>query len=225
MSFNAADIKNAIKEAIDKSEEKKKRKFVESVDVIINLKNVNLKDPTKRFNNEIELPNVVDPSPKICFLIDGDQLVEANNLKVDALDKDKMEEYGKAEKADKRKFVNKYEFFIANSEMMRFVAKNFGKIFGPKGKMPRPQPQGYGVINPGDSIAPSIERYKRVIRVKLQKYPLIQFKIGTKDMDLKLLVDNMKAAIDFIEHKLEKGRQNIKSIYLKTTMGVPVRFL
>ena len=136
-----------------------------------------------------------------------------------------MDAIGKAEKAEKRKFVNKYEYFVANSEMMKLVAKNFGKVFGPKGKMPRPQPQGYGVIGPGDYIAPSIERYKKVIRVKLQKFPLIQFKIGNKAMDIKQLTQNLKASLDWIEQKLEKGRQNIRSIYIKTTMGVPVKLL
>nr|MDO8115207.1 hypothetical protein [Candidatus Sigynarchaeota archaeon] len=225
MSLQLSDIEKSLKEAIANSEAKKKRKFVETIDVVINLKNVNLKDPNKRFNAEIELPNPVEPHPSICFLVDGDQLVEASNLKVDALNKDQMDEMGKAEKAEKRKFVNKYEYFVANSEMMKLVAKNFGKVFGPKGKMPRPQPQGFGVIGPGEKIAPSMERYKKVVRVKLQKFPLIQFKIGDKQMDIKQLTQNLKAAIDWIEQKLEKGRQNVRSIYVKTTMGGSVRLL
>jgi len=219
------DIEKATVAAIEASEIKKTRKFVESVDVIVNLKNVNLKDPNKRFNNEIELPHTVDPSPSLCFFVDGDQLVEANSLKVDALDKNKMDDFNKLEKAAKRNFVNKYDFFIASTEMMKLVAKNYGKIFGPKGKMPRPMPQGYGVINPGDSIKPSMERYKNVIRVKLQKFPIIQFKIGDKGMEPKDLSQNIKAALDYLEQKLEKGRQNIKSIYIKTTMGTPVKLL
>jgi large subunit ribosomal protein L1 len=214
-----------LKEVLAQSEVKKKRKFIETVDVIVNLKNVNLKDPNKRFNNEIELPNAVNENSPLCFFVEGDQLVQAGNLKVYAMNKEQMDTMGKAEKATKRKFVNKYEYFIANMELMKLVAKNFGKLFGPKGKMPRPQPQGFGVINPGDSIAPTIERYKKVIRMKLQKFPLIQFKIGTKAMDMKKLVQNLKASIEWIEQKMEKGRQNIRSIYVKTTMGVPVKIL
>ncbi|MBN2153490.1 MAG: hypothetical protein JW839_18695 [Candidatus Lokiarchaeota archaeon] len=225
MSLQMNDLENALKEAIAKSESKRKRKFVESVDVVVNLKNVNLKDPNKRFNNEIELPNIVDEKTNVCFFLDGDQLVQAGNLKAEVMGKDAMDAMGKAEKAVKRKFVNKYEYFIANTEMMKLVAKHFGKLFGPKGKMPRPQPQGYGVINPGDSIAPSLERYKRVVRMKLQKFPLLQYKIGDKAMDLKKLAQNLKASIEWIEQKLEKGRQNIKSVYVKTTMGSPVKLL
>jgi large subunit ribosomal protein L1 len=217
------DIEKATVSAIEASEAKKTRKFVESVDVIVNLKNVNLKDPNKRFNNEIELPYAVDPNPALCFFVDGDQLNEANSLQVDALDKNKMDDFNKLEKAAKRNFVNKYDFFIASTEMMKNVAKVYGKLFGPKGKMPRPQPQGYGVINPGDSIKPSLERYKNIIRVKLQKYPIIQFKIGDKSMEPKVLSQNIKAALDYLEQKLEKGRQNIKSVYVKTTMGTPVK--
>lgn len=223
MSFQITNIEKTLEDVISNSELKKQRKFVEAIDVIINLKNVNLKDPNKRFNNEIELPNPVKDNPSICFLVDGDQLVQAEKLQVDSINKDQMDEIGKADKATKRKFVNKYDYFVANTEMMKLVAKNLGKVFGPKGKMPRPQPQGYGVIYPGDDIAPSMDRYKRIIRVKLQKYPIVQFKIGDKSMDIKQLSQNFKAALDWIEQKLEKGSQNIKSIYIKTTMGKPVK--
>ena len=50
MSMSMKDLEKATQEAISNSEVKKKRKFVESIDVIINLKNVNLKDPNKRRN-------------------------------------------------------------------------------------------------------------------------------------------------------------------------------
>ncbi len=150
MSVQMNDLEKALKEVIAGSESKKKRKFVETVDVVVNLKNVNLKDPNKRFNNEVELPNPVDETTTVCFFVDGDQLVQAGNLKANAMGKDAMDAMGKKEKAEKRKFVNKYEYFVANTEMMKLVAKYFGKLFGPKGKMPRPQPQGFGVINPGE---------------------------------------------------------------------------
>ncbi len=219
------DLEKILKEVIAKSEAKKKRKFNETVDVVVNLKNVNLKDPNKRFNNEIELPNVVDEKTTVCFFVDGDQHVQAGNLKADALNKEAMDAMGKKEKAEKRKFVNKYEYFIANTEMMKLVAKYFGKLFGPKGKMPRPPPQGFGVINPGDSIERSIERYKKIIRMKLQKFPLIQYKIGSKSMDVKKLAQNLKTSIEWIEQKLEKGKANIRSVYVKTTMGESVKLL
>ncbi len=225
MSLQMNDIEKGLKEALANSESKKKRKFVETVDVVVNLKNVNLKDPNRRFNNEVELPNVVDEKTTVCFLVEGDQHVQAGTLKVDALNKEAMEAMGKAEKAAKRKFVNKYEYFIANTETMKLVAKHFGKLFGTHQKMPRPQPQGYGVINPGDSIAPSLDRYKRVVRMKLQKFPLIQYKIGSKSMEVKKLAQNLKASLEWIEQKLEKGRQNIKSVYVKTTMGGSVKLL
>jgi len=219
------DLEKALKEVIANSESKKKRKFVETVDIVVNLKNVNLKDPNRRFNNEIELPNPVDEKTTVCFFVDGDQLVQAGNLKADALSKDAMEAIGKKEKAEKRKFVHKYEYFVANTEMMKNLAKTLGKALGPSGKMPRPQPQGYGVINPSDSLAPTLERYKKIVRMKLQKFPLIQFKIGSKAMDVKKLAQNLKASIEWIEQKLEKGKANIKSIYVKTTMGAPVKLL
>jgi large subunit ribosomal protein L1 len=225
MSLQMNDLEKILKEVIANSETKKKRKFTETIDVVVNLKNVNLKDPNRRFNNEIELPNPVDEKTTVCFFVDGDQLVQAGNLKAEALSKDAMEAMGKKEKAEKRKFVHKYEYFVANTEMMKNLAKTLGKALGPSGKMPRPQPQGYGVINPGDSLSPTLERYKKIVRMKLQKFPLIQFKIGSKAMDVKKLAQNLKASIEWIEQKLEKGKANIKSVYVKTTMGASVKLL
>ena len=224
VSISPEDIESATKEALEYSD-KNPRKFVETIDVIVNLKNVNLKDPANRFNNEFELPNPVDPNPSICFFVEGDQLVEANKLGEDAMDVEQMEQISKGEKSQRRNFVKKYDFFIASTQMMRHVAKNFGRLFGPRGKMPRPQPQGYGVISPSDSVADSRERYKKIIRLRLTKFPLIQFKVGTKEMPLEVIMENTKAALDFIENKLDKGRQQLKSIYIKTTMGKPARVL
>ena len=35
--------------------------------------------------------------------------------------------------------------------------------------------------------------------------------------------ENLSAFIEFLEHQLPNGQANIKSIILKTTMGLPVR--
>jgi large subunit ribosomal protein L1 len=94
MSFQITNIEKTLQDVMTSSEIKKKRNFVEAVDVIINLKNVNLKDPNKRFNNEIELPNPVNANTSICFLVDGDQQVQAEKLQVDAVNKDQLDEIG-----------------------------------------------------------------------------------------------------------------------------------
>jgi large subunit ribosomal protein L1 len=101
MSLQLGDLEKSLKEVLAQSEVKKKRKFIETVDVIVNLKNVNLKDPNKRFNNEIELPNAVNENSPLCFFVEGDQLVQAGNLKVYAMNKEQMDTMGKAEKATK----------------------------------------------------------------------------------------------------------------------------
>ncbi|MHA1372179.1 MAG: 50S ribosomal protein L1, partial [Promethearchaeota archaeon] len=150
---------------------------------------------------------------------------EAKKLNLDAIGKDEFEELGKQEKVQKKKFAKKYDFFVASSDLMRIIARYFGNILGPRGKMPRPQPQGYGVISPSDKIEDLYNRYKKVIRLKLSKNPIIQFKAGNKNMNVREISENIKAALDFIENKLEKGRQNLRSIYIKTTMGEPVKVL
>lgn len=39
-----------------------------------------------------------------------------------------------------RKFINKYDFFLADTQIMPTVGKSLGQLLGPRGKMPTPVP-------------------------------------------------------------------------------------
>lgn len=56
----------------------------------------------------------------------------------------------------------------------------------------------------------------------MRNNPVIHVRVGTKDMEDEKIAENIKAVLEFLLEKLEKGIQNIKSIYVKTTMGPPV---
>jgi len=224
-------LKKSLKAAIEYSVMKKKgfkdkvRKFDESIDLIVNIKDVNLNDPKNRIDKEIILSNdiITDGKPNICVIASDEILLEAKKLGVDTLDSDGLIKINNEEKKYKKKFAKKYDFFIVEDKMMRDVARYLARFLGPVGKMPKPFPTGYGIISSTEDLKIAFERYKKIIRVQMKKQPIIFTKIGKKSMNKDKLFENVKAVVNFIADQMPHRFNNFKSMYLKSTMGKPVK--
>ena len=224
-------LKKSLNAAIDFSVIKKEgfkdkvRKFNESIELIINIKDVNLKDPKNRIDKEIILSNdvIANDKPNICVIASDEILLEAKKLGVDTLDSNGLVNLNNEEKKFKKKFAKKYDYFVVEDKMMRDVARYLARFLGPVGKMPKPFPTGYGIISNPNDLKVAYERYKRVIRIQMKKQPIIFVKIGKKSMDQEKLYDNMKTVINFIADQMPHKFNNFKSMYLKSTMGKPVK--
>lgn len=224
-------LKKSLNAAIDFSVMKKEgfkdkvRKFNESIELIINIKDVNLKDPKNRIDKEIILSNdvIANDKPNICVIASDEILLEAKKLGVDTLDSNGLVNLNNEEKKFKKKFAKKYDYFVVEDKMMRDVARYLARFLGPVGKMPKPFPKGYGIISNPNDLKVAYERYKRVIRIQMKKQPIIFAKIGKKSMDQEELYDNMKTVINFIADQMPHKFNNFKSMYLKSTMGKPVK--
>ncbi|TKJ19062.1 MAG: hypothetical protein CEE43_16480 [Promethearchaeota archaeon Loki_b32] len=221
-SLNAAINFSVIKKEGFKD---KVRKFNESIELIINIKDVNLKDPKNRIDKEIILSNdvIANDKPNICIIASDEILLEAKKLGVDTLDSNGLVNLNNEEKKFKKKFAKKYDYFVVEDKMMRDVARYLARFLGPVGKMPKPFPTGYGIISNPNDLKVAYERYKRVIRIQMKKQPIIFVKIGKKSMDQEKLYDNMKTVINFIADQMPHKFNNFKSMYLKSTMGKPVK--
>jgi len=203
----------------------KTRKFDESIDIIINIKDVNLKDPKNRIDKEIILSHqiITNDKLKICVIAADEILLEAKKLGIDTLDSDGLVRLNNEEKKYKKKFAKKYDFFIVEDKMMRNVARYLARFLGPMGKMPKPFPSGYGIISSTEDLKIAFERYKKIIRIQMKKEPIIFAKIGKKSMDKKQLFDNIKVVVNFIADKMPHRFNNFKSMYFKSTMGKSVK--
>lgn len=203
----------------------KTRKFDESIDIIINIKDVNLKDPKTRIDKEIILSHqiITNDKLKICVIAADEILLEAKKLGIDTLDSDGLVRLNNEEKKYKKKFAKKYDFFIVEDKMMRNVARYLARFLGPMGKMPKPFPSGYGIISSPEDLKIAFERYKKIIRIQMKKEPIIFAKIGKKSMDKKQLFDNIKVVVNFIADRMPHRFNNFKSMYFKSTMGKSVK--
>ena len=224
-------LRKSVNAAIEYSVMKKEgfkdkvRKFDETIDLIINLKDLNLNDPKQRIDKEIVLPNniITGDKPKVCVIASDEILLEARNLGLETIDNDGLVQLNNEEKKDKKKFVKKYDFFIVEDKMMPSVARYLARFLGPLGKMPKPFPSGYGIISSPEDLKIAIERYLKIIRIQLKKQLLIQVKIGKKSMEEERVFENLKAVVDYVADQLPHRYNNIKSMFLKTTMGHPIK--
>lgn len=212
-------MKQEILEAVKKAkEESKPRNFTQSVDVVITIKDLDVKKPENRIDEEVLLPNGRGKDVKIAFIADGELALLAKNAGVDmVINKGELEEMGKDRK-EAKKIANRHDFFVAQADMMPLVGRFLGPVLGPRKKMPKPVP---ATIKP----EPIMERLKSTVKVRIKDQPVIQALVGTQDMDDELIAANIEAVLGVLDQKLEKGRNQIKSMYVKTTMGPVTRVI
>ncbi len=228
MKVDDNDIRLAVKKALDgavwkKTGKKDKvRKFNEAIELVVNIRDLDLKDPNNRFSIEYALPHSINDPVKACVIADGDMLMKAKELGFDTLDKDWLQNARTMEKRLIKKVCKKYKFFIARADLMRLVAPALGRYLAPINKMPIPQPNGYSVIAPTSNLKDAVDKFKNVTRIIIKKAPLVQLKIGSKKMKEDEITENALALIHFLLQKLPRGQDNIRSVYVKTTMGHPI---
>ncbi len=201
-----------VTEALEKAGE---RKFSETVEVSINLKDLDLTVPKNRVEDEIPLPNgrgktvrvAVFGSPELCQKIRGvaDVVIASNEL----------EDFAKDKKSTKRA-VKGVDFFLAEAPLMPTIGRRLGVVLGPRGKMPRP-------VAPGSDPTNLVNALKRSIRVRSKGNRTFHAPVGTRAMPPQQIAQNIDAVLARIVGKLERGRTNIESVYVKTTMGPAVR--
>ena len=224
-------LKKSLNAAIDLSVIKKEgfkdkvRNFDETIDFIINLKDLNLNDPKNRIDKELILPNdiISEKKLRICVIASDEILLEAKKLGVDTLDKDGLASIDREEKKVKKKFVKNYDFFVVEDKLMRDVARYLARFLGPAGKMPKPFPTGYGIISSVNDLKTAFDRYRKIIRIQVKKHPIVQVKVGKKSMETDNVYENIKTIVDYIAGLMPHKYNNFKSMFIKTTMGKSVK--
>nr|MDO8076151.1 50S ribosomal protein L1 [Candidatus Freyarchaeota archaeon] len=208
--------KRKIVEAIKKAKQSsKKRNFVQSIELAVNLKDIDLKKPENRLNTEITLPNETGKEPKICVIATGDLAVKAKDAGVHVIDKDELNEISRNRK-NVKKLAQEYDFFVARADLMPQVGKTLGPVLGPRGKMPKPIP-------PNADINAILNQYKKNARIRMRNNPVVHLRVGNENMDEDKVAENVQSVINFLEGKFERGARHIKSVYLKTTMGPAIK--
>ena len=192
----------------------KPKKFKQSIELIVNFKDIDVK---KGFalNEVVQLPKTSSPAT-VCVMATGDMGQKAKQANADiVIGTEELEKFA-TNKRESRKFINKYDFFLADTKVMPLVGKTLGQLLGPRGKMPTPVP----FDAPIESF---LSRFGSSIKVRTRASLSVSCKIGDESMEDADLAINAHAVLNAIEKKLPNGEKNIKRVMVKTTMGKPIK--
>ena len=199
-----------IKSALEELSKEKKRKFTQSLDLILNLKGLDLR--RENISAVFTIPYKLKEKNVCGFLENKSDLITTITKPDFAKYKDK--------KALKN-LIKKYDFFIAAAPLMPSIASTFGKILGPAGKMPSPQ---LGIIQKEspELIQQELEKISKSIKVRI-KEASIKVSIGNEKMNQEELMANFAAAYQGIVNVLPKKKDNVKNCMIKLTMTKPIK--
>jgi len=209
------DISKALAEL-----KKVKRGFKQTVDLIYSFKGLDLKKTDNHLDFSVILHNPKGKKIKIAALVGHETKASAEENCDTVIVAEDFPKYAKDKKALK-KIATEHDFFIAQADLMAKVASNFGKVLGPKGKMPNPK-MGC-VVPPKANLKPLAEQLQNTVRITVKSAPMVQLRVGKEDQPEEELIDNILTLDDGIAHHLPGGRAQIRHIMLKLTMSKPIK--
>ncbi|MFH0808469.1 MAG: hypothetical protein V1888_02530 [archaeon] len=194
--------------AIQELRKGKKRKFDQSVDLVMNLKNFDVR--REALNTFVFVPHGMNRKFAAFF--------QKRSSKIDTITEEDFTKY--KELKDIKNLANKYDAFLAVAPMMGKVATKFGRVFGPMNKMPSPLA---GIVPKEDDVMVEamINKMSKAIRVK-NKEMSIKVSVGKESMSDSDIAENINAAIEELTKKLPRGNDNVKDVLVKFTMTKPV---
>lgn len=205
----------SVLEGVKKAKETQKaRKFEQTWTLGINLKGLDLKRPENRFNYNLPLPKGSGKTAKVAVFADltaseakqsADLVITKGEIEGLASNKKKM-----------KKIARQYDIFLAEVSLMASIGKSLGSVLGPKGKLPRPLP-------PKIKLEPFIKSSGNIVRIAVKESPVLHIVVGSEKMSVEDVAANAEAVLNSIKDKLPKGLNNIKSVFVKLTMGPAVK--
>lgn len=202
------DLEATIARALD---EAPARNFRESVDLAVNLRDLDLNDPAARVDESVVLPAGTGQDTTVVVFADGETAVRADEV-ADAV-------YGQSDLDDladdediAKDLADATDFFVAEAALMQDIGRDLGTVLGPRGKMPTP-------LSPDDDVAAVVNRMQNTVQLRSRDRRTFHTRVGAEDMSPEDIADNVDVILRRLHATLEKGPLNVDSVYLKTTMG------
>ena len=204
-------ITSAIQEAL---KERKKRKFVESLDFQVMLRDFDT-EKDKRCNSGTTLNHPVKASQKFCVIGTIGHVEEAKAAGQEGILVDDLKKFNNEPKLIK-KWARKFDVILVSDSKSKDVTKMIGRYITSIGKLPV-------TITEKEKVADKINELLRTIRFRIKKFPWVGQSFGIDNLPEEDLRQNLTKSVNFLVSLLPKGWQNVKTIHIKTTMGKPVK--
>lgn len=207
-------IVEAARKALKNSQQ---RNFLESVELAINLGDVDLSDPKNRIQEDVILPKGRGKPVKVGVFGSSEMAVKVKEVADLVVKPEEIEDIAE-NKRKAKKMLAEFDFFVAEAPLMPTIGKRLGVILGTTGRMPRPVP-------PGSDPSNIIKNLKNSVRIRTKDKLTFHVPVGTKDMTPEDIAENVDAVMKRIISKLDRGKQSVRSVYIKSTMGPPVKVM
>jgi large subunit ribosomal protein L1 len=210
--------KNQIEQQIGKARNSDytKRNFLQSFELILKLKDIDVKKSDLNINEVVFLPNKLSELAKVCVFAAGDNAVRAQRAGADRVIENAELDRLASEKRSAKKLAREYQFFLADTSLMPKIGRILGPYLGPKGRMPTPVP-------PNAPLEAMLNRYRTAVRIKSRGSLSVAGKVGDESLDDSKVADNALAVISQVERKLPNGERNIQSLIVKKSMAKLVK--
>jgi large subunit ribosomal protein L1 len=183
----------------------------------VNLRDLDLSVAKNRVEDDVVLPKGRGKSIKVC-VFGSAELAQKAQAVADLVVQPQDIEALAGDKRKARQMAQEYDYFIAEAPLMRVIGARLGAVLGPRGKMPR-------VVPPGADPTAIIRNMRATVRLRSKDKRTFHAPIGTRAMPPEDLAENLDFLVKRLTGKLERGKFNIHSIYVKTTMGRSVRLI
>jgi len=208
------EIENAVSHAIEAAPP---RNFRETVDLAVNLRDIDLNDPSNRIEEsvgDVVLPAGTGQETHIVVFAEGETALRAEDVADDVLDGDELADLAD-EEGEAKDLADGTDFFLAEESMMQDIGRYLGTVLGPRNKMPTP-------VSPDDDVVEMINRLKNSVQLRSGERRTFHTRVGAEDMSAEDIANNIDVILRRLHAGLEKGPMNIDSVYVKTTMGPAV---
>ena len=205
-------IREAVKKALDEAPE---RNFIESVELAFTIRDVDLKNPANRIQEEVRLPRGRGKTLSIAIFAGGEMAIKAREAGLEIIDPAQIEDLG-GDRQKARKLARRHDFFLSEVPHMTDIGRHLGVVLGPRGKMPRPVPPN---VDPGN-IAQALQS---TTLVRSRDNITFHTVVGARNQGEEAISENAYEVWNRVTGKLERGAGNIRSLYVKTSMGPSIR--
>jgi large subunit ribosomal protein L1 len=210
--MDETQVSQKVKEALEQAPP---RKFSESIEIAVNLRDMDMSVPANRINEEVILPKGRGKDLRIAVIGSGEMVIKARGVADMVIQPDEIESIAD-DRRGARKLVRNIDYFVAEAPLMPTIGKRLGVFLGPPGKMPRPLP-------PGSDPSGIVASLRRTVRVRSRDKTTLHIPVGSSKMSAEDITANIIEVMRRIESKTPRGPGNIASVYVKTTMGPSVK--
>lgn len=210
------DVNHIIEKIKEVREASKSRNFTQTFDLVINLKQLDLKKPEHKVDLGVPVNSQVKAQKqKICAIVDH-TVSEASDVFDKVLYNDELQAM-KGNLEEIRKITHGFDKFVVQANFMPLFAQVLGRYLGPMNKMPSPK-LGM-VITPKTPLAPLYEKLQKTVHLQTKKNLVLQVAVGAENASDDDLAKDINHIYEALVHALPNHEHNIKNVGIKLTMS------